>query len=401
MGYDSVPTPLFPPGPAQVSFFTTLMIKGSEEGINYVPVRLRGGADDSDSSPDDEVVPVIPAPRFKIGDRVIWKRRIQDQTIQGTGTITKVQRQPPLIHHVTGAAFNHHCYEIDTAALMVPGLAGYVGENLIRSLVPPAGSWRAYVESQSSQTKTAEPKPRVLKREHSPDEKISSERTETTKGTNSSSTTRDSNPKHRKTTEDPQVNKSTNQKGEKIKKDKREEALDSHWSKDKRVPKLDQEKVSIGPRRGGVPFKTLLEACLEDHVDGSSSDNGAEERLIKEKGLSPGPKKWYSTKGGTNDLNVARPDTGIPSESHRSSDTKESDFKRKSREHERNSGRAPVVPEEGSSCVTDPPVQALRPPRSGPVTASRFGPEWERDITAAIQAFCQILYIRYQYLIVL
>ncbi len=65
-----------------------------------------GGDDDSDSesSESPDVVPAEPIPQFKIGDRVIWKRRLQDNHIHGTGTITRIARQPPLIHSLTGVA---------------------------------------------------------------------------------------------------------------------------------------------------------------------------------------------------------------------------------------------------------------------------------------------------------
>jgi hypothetical protein len=47
-------------------------------------------------------------------------------------------------------AYNHFCYEIDSAALTEPGIEGRVSENLIRPIVPPAGSWREFVEAMRS-----------------------------------------------------------------------------------------------------------------------------------------------------------------------------------------------------------------------------------------------------------
>jgi hypothetical protein len=66
------------------------------------------------------------------------------------------------------------------------------------------------------------------------------------------------------------------------------EEIDDDWSDDVSVQKERERDVSIGPRRGGVPFKPLAASS------GKSWDDGAEERLIKEKGLSPGSKKWYA-----------------------------------------------------------------------------------------------------------
>ncbi len=149
MGY-TVPPLSRPYDPAQGTFFTSLMIKDEHGGGDYRPVRLRGGADEG-ASPSQEARdrdPSAPLPKFKLGDRVIWKRRLHDSTIQGTGTITKVHAQGPSVHHQTGARVNYFAYEIDTAALMIPGIGGYVNENLIRTLTPPKGSWREYVESQ-------------------------------------------------------------------------------------------------------------------------------------------------------------------------------------------------------------------------------------------------------------
>jgi hypothetical protein len=107
------------------------MMKSKKGGDEYVPVRLRGGADDSgsDSSESPDVIPPEPTPKFKVGDRVIWKRRLQDNHIHGTGTITLVARQPPLVHSLTGVAYNHFCYEIDAAALKEPGIEGQVSED--------------------------------------------------------------------------------------------------------------------------------------------------------------------------------------------------------------------------------------------------------------------------------
>jgi hypothetical protein len=119
------------------------MIKNKNGGVEYRPMRQRGGADEG-ALPSQEARDrdsAAPIPKFKLGDRVIWKRRLHDTTIQGTGTITKVHAQAPSIHHQTGARINHFAYEIDTAALMVPGIGGYVNENLIRTLKPPKGSW--------------------------------------------------------------------------------------------------------------------------------------------------------------------------------------------------------------------------------------------------------------------
>ena len=121
-----------------------------------------------------------------------------------------------------------------------------------------------------------------------------------------------------------------------------------------------------------------LQQELEKSSDESSED-GAEDRLIKEKGLSPGPKKWYAhtrdvtrdrTHGGQASLSHAHDTletrnttrtpyelTGlgtmegsttpyefpvVPSTMEGSSSVKnkvESDFKRRSRLHERDSGK--------------------------------------------------------------
>jgi hypothetical protein len=150
LGYENEPPSPRPLEAIQNSFFTSLVMKNKKGGGEYVPERLRGGADDpgSDSSETPDVVPVEPTPKFKVGDRVIWKRRLQDNHIHGTGTITLVARQPPLIHPLTRVAYNHFCYEIDSAALKEPGIEGQVSDNLIRPLILPAGSWREYVETR-------------------------------------------------------------------------------------------------------------------------------------------------------------------------------------------------------------------------------------------------------------
>jgi hypothetical protein len=159
MGYEVEPPSPRPLEAIQNTFFSSLVMKNKHGGDEYTPVRLRGGGDDSGGGGDDsedsdpespDVIPAEPVPKFKIGDRVIWKRRLQDNHIHGTGTITRIARQPPLIHSFTGVAYNHFCYEIDTAALKEPGMEGHVSENLIRPHVPPAGSWREYVESLGS-----------------------------------------------------------------------------------------------------------------------------------------------------------------------------------------------------------------------------------------------------------
>jgi hypothetical protein len=157
LGYENEPPSPRPLEAIQSTFFTSLMMKSKKGGDEYVPVRLRGGADDSgsDSSESPDVIPPEPTPKFKVGDRVIWKRRLQDNHIHGTGTITLVARQPPLVHSLTGVAYNHFCYEIDAAALKEPGIEGQVSENLIRPIIPPAGSWREYVESLGSPQRAA------------------------------------------------------------------------------------------------------------------------------------------------------------------------------------------------------------------------------------------------------
>ncbi len=154
MGYTD-PPPSRPYDPAQGAFFTSLVIKNENGDVDYRPVRLRGGADE-DALPSHEVRDrdtAAPIPKFKLGDRVVWKRNLQDSKIQGTGTITKVHALATWIQLQTGARINHFSYEIDTAVLMIPGNGGYVNEDLIRSLKPPKRSWREYVESQGPPTK--------------------------------------------------------------------------------------------------------------------------------------------------------------------------------------------------------------------------------------------------------
>jgi hypothetical protein len=116
----------------------------------------------------------------------------------------------------------------------------------------------------------------------------------------------------------------------------------------------------------------------------------AEERLVKMKGLSPGPKKWYGERGPHNLTDAPQSKTPYEfprtMEGLRSNETGESDFKRRSRQHERNSGRAPVIPDEGSSCTTDP-SEVAGPPRDDHNPVKQTGPDWEDHVAAAVQAF--------------
>ena len=228
------------------------MMKSKKGGDEYVPVRLRGGADDSgsDSSESPDVIPPEPTPKFKVGDRVIWKRRLQDNHIHGTGTITLVARQPPLVHSLTGVAYNHFCYEIDAAALKEPGIEGQVSENLIRPIIPPAGSWREYVESLGSPQRAAlslssSPLP-LDKRRLSP--RASSYST-------GMSASREGSPKfkHQKIEKDKgSANEKRLNRSNKFDK----EVIDDDWSDDVSVQKQRETDVSIGPRRGGCLLYT-------------------------------------------------------------------------------------------------------------------------------------------------
>ncbi len=65
----------------------------------------------------------------------------------------------------------------------------------------------------------------------------------------------------------------------------------------------------------------------------------------------------------------------------------ESDFQLRSRQHDRNSGRAPRIPEEGSSCVDDIADPAIPPPRVDRDPARHSVPGWEQQIASAVQAF--------------
>jgi hypothetical protein len=113
---------------------------------------------------------------------------------------------------------------------------------------------------------------------------------------------------------------------------------------------------------------------------------------VKEKGLSPGPKKWYGERGPRNmkDSSQSKTLSEFPRtmEGLRSNETGESDFKRRSRLHEMNSGRAPMIPDEGSSCTTDPP-EVAGPPRGdrNRNPDRQTGPTWEDHVATAVQAF--------------
>ena len=219
-------------------------------------MRLRGGADDSgsDSSESPDVIPVEPAPKFKVGNRVIWKRRLQDNHIHGTGTITRIARQPPLIHSLTGVAYNHFCYEIDTAALKEPGIEGHVSENLIRPIIPPASSWREYVESLGSPQRaelslSSSPLP-LEKRRLSPKVPSSS----------MGRSARNDGPPKSKIQKIDKRNDLTNEKWATTKNRSLKDTLDGDWARKVSMQKPVGKSISIGPRRGGVPFKPTTES---------------------------------------------------------------------------------------------------------------------------------------------
>jgi hypothetical protein len=84
----------------EVKFFVTLMMSGKEKTKDFVPSYLNsddqrkspdaGYSSDSSSSSDSEEVS-LPPPKFKVGDKIKWKRKPSDLVIQVTGTITRVK----------------------------------------------------------------------------------------------------------------------------------------------------------------------------------------------------------------------------------------------------------------------------------------------------------------------
>jgi hypothetical protein len=156
--------------------------------------------------------------------------------------------------------------------------------------------------------------------------------------------------------------------------------VDEDWSDKTKMSEQELGPLSIGPRRGGVPFRLPV----------PPRPDNAEERLVKEKGLSPGPKKWYGERRPRNlkDSSQSKTPYEFPRtiEGLRSNETGESDFKRRSRLHEMNSGRAPKIPDEGSSCTTDPP-EVAGPPRGDRNPDRQTGPTWEDHVATAVQAF--------------
>jgi hypothetical protein len=223
----------------------------------------------------------------KVGDRVIWKRRLQDNHIHGTDTITLVARQPPLIHLLTRVAYNHFCYEIDSAALKEPGIEGQVSENLIRSLIPSAGSWRGYVESLGSPRQGFSLEKRSLSPEAPSSSAVPSARNDGPPKSN-----------HQRIAKGKDL---ANEKRRNLSNRFEKKEMEGDWSDDVSVQKQRERSISIGPRRGGGQFKPLI---------GSSDENweyGTEERLIKEKGLSAGPKKWYAHEKEATRINSRTP----------------------------------------------------------------------------------------------
>jgi hypothetical protein len=105
--------------------------------------------------------------------------------------------------------------------------------------------------------------------------------------------------------------------------------MEDDWSDDVSVQKQREREISIGPRRGEGFFKPLNASSDKNW------DDGAEERLIKKKGLSPGPKKWYAHEKEATRINSRTPYEPKAMEGSSSvSNEAARDFKQRSREHE-------------------------------------------------------------------
>ena len=129
-----------------VKFFVTLMMNSKDKNKDFKPSYLdpdkprkssdSGSSSDSSSSSDSEEIS-LPPPRFKVGDKVKWKRKASDLVIQGTGSITKVKCARSFTEEGSSSVDSYR-YEIASLEEPEPGIwtrkYEFCNEELIQSL---------------------------------------------------------------------------------------------------------------------------------------------------------------------------------------------------------------------------------------------------------------------------
>jgi hypothetical protein len=136
----------------EVRFIVSLMISGKDKEKSYVPSYpdsdSSSSSDSSRATTSDKVTSscikedpfedlACSSPKFKVGDKVKWKRKSSDLVIQGKGTITRVK----LARSVTSeesSSVNTYRYEIASLKEPEPGIwtrkYKFCDEQLIRLL---------------------------------------------------------------------------------------------------------------------------------------------------------------------------------------------------------------------------------------------------------------------------